>query len=327
MFGFGRKKKGGRSDNRLRILFATDLHAGERTFRKFLNAAPVYEANVLILGGDLTGKLVAPIVETDGVFRATQMGELVESSAEDLPDLERSFRDLGFYPVQLSQEEYDRFSSDEGYREQVVEDLLHDQVRSWMELAAERLGDSGIPMFVTGGNDDPMSIEAVLSDAEYATNAESTVVDLGGGHQMASTGYGNQTPWPCPRDITEEELGEKIDAAIEGIGEMSSAIFNFHVPPYDSSLDIAPKLDESVSPPAVIPGETAPVGSHSVRAAIERHQPMLSLHGHIHESRGIVNIGRTVCVNPGSEYAEGVLRAAVIDISGGEVINAQLVAG
>jgi Icc-related predicted phosphoesterase len=209
----------------------------------------------------------------------------------------------------------------------MVEDLLLRQVERWLALAAERLGAVQRPLYVTGGNDDPFSIERVLDDAEYARNAESRVLRIDDRHEMASTGYGNPTPWPCPRDIPESALAERIEAMLADVEDMAGGIFNFHVPPYDSALDIAPELDTSVVPPAVVPGATIAAGSRAVREAIERHQPMLSLHGHIHESRGVVRIGRTVCVNPGSEYGEGVLRAALVDIDDGEVANVQLVAG
>ena len=70
-----------------------------------------------------------------------------------------------------------------------------------------------------------------------------------------------------------------------------------------------------------------PVGSRAVREFIEQHQPIVSLHGHIHESRGAVRIGRTVAINPGSTYGEGVLDGAIIDIEDGEVVSHQLVSG
>jgi hypothetical protein len=58
-----------------------------------------------------------------------------------------------------------------------------------------------------------------------------------------------------------------------------------------------------------------PVGSTSVRTAIERVQPLLGLHGrHIHESRGAVPIGRTLALNPGSSYEEGVLQGALVTL-------------
>ena len=68
-------------------------------------------------------------------------------------------------------------------------------------------------------------------------------------------------------------------------------------------------------------------GSESVRAAIERYQPMLGLHGHIHESQAVASLGRTICINPGSEYGEGVLRGCLITIAHGRVVSQQMTAG
>ena len=142
---------------------------------------------------------------------------------------------------------------------------------------------------------------------------------------MISTGYGNPTPWNCPRDVSEDELEKIITAMAEKLQRPETAIFNLHVPPYGSGLDQAPLLDTSVTPPRPIVGESAPVGSTAVREAIVRYKPQVGLHGHIHESRGIQKLGRTTCVNPGSEYTEGLLRSAVIDLDKkGQLRNAQL---
>lgn len=69
------------------------------------------------------------------------------------------------------------------------------------------------------------------------------------------------------------------------------------------------------------------VGSVAVREAIEQYQPLIGLHGHIHESRGATRIGRTVCVNPGSEYGEGILRGVIVEIEGDRVRSHQFAAG
>jgi Icc-related predicted phosphoesterase len=58
----------------------------------------------------------------------------------------------------------------------------------------------------------------------------------------------------------------------------------------------------------------APVGSTAVREAIERQRPLLGLHGHVHESAGVEKIGRTVCINPGSDYGDGILRGAIVEL-------------
>jgi len=65
----------------------------------------------------------------------------------------------------------------------------------------------------------------------------------------------------------------------------------------------------------------------AVREAIEKYKPLLGLHGHIHESRGVVNIGRTLCINPGSEYGEGIIRGAIVDLAKDKVLSYQLTSG
>jgi Icc-related predicted phosphoesterase len=313
-------------NERTRLVFATDLHAAELTFRKFLNAAKAYGADVLILGGDLTGKVVAPLVERDGTVEGELMGERVVARGEDeAAELETRFRNLGIYPVRVTPPEYERIRDDRAYRHALTQRLCLEQVERWLALAEERLGATGIPLFATGGNDDDLSIEPVLERSGYAQNAEGRVLRVDGEHELVSTGYGNITPWRCPRDLSEEELRTRIDETASALTSAETAIFNLHVPPYGSGLDLAAKLDTSVDPPRALMGEMVPAGSTAVRDAIEEYQPLLSLHGHIHESRSISRIGRTMCINPGSEYAEGVLRAAIVDIAGDRVLNAQLV--
>jgi Icc-related predicted phosphoesterase len=318
LFG-GRKRSGPRT----RILFATDLHGADIVFRKFLNAIGVYEADVAVLGGDLTGKSIVPVVETARGYTATVRGtEELATSDEELDSVVRLIRDTGQYPVVMSEAEEAELGREDIDEKFVV--ACKEQVGNWMKRAAERLEPAGIPLYVTGGNDDYFSIEQVLDDAPYIQNAEGQVLELDSGIDMISTGYGNPTPWRCPRDISEEELGEKIEAMASQLRDAGSAIFNLHVPPLGSGLDLCPKLDTSVYPPRPVVGEVAPAGSSAVRDAIQSFAPMLSLHGHIHEAAGVRELGDTTAVNPGSEYAQGVLRSAVIDIQQSEVASAQL---
>jgi Icc-related predicted phosphoesterase len=311
-----------------RILFATDVHGSEIVFRKFLNAVRVYEANVAILGGDLTGKKLAPVVEDGGGWTTSIAGE--ERRIADAVELEQvldGVRNLGHYPVVVSRDEYERLQREPGAVDERFEVECRRQVEDWMRRAAERMDACGVPIFVTGGNDDFLSVEPIIEDAPYVTNAEGRVVEVPPGVEMISTGYSNPTPWQCPRDITEEELSERIEAMAVQLEDAPHAIFNFHVPPFHSGIDQCAKLDTSVSPPRPVMGEEIAAGSTAVRAAIERHGPVLSLHGHIHESRGVQRIGRTTCVNPGSEYGEGVLRSAVVEIlDGGDEVTVQLLA-
>jgi Icc-related predicted phosphoesterase len=311
-----------------RILFATDLHGSEMVFRKFLNAVSVYEAQIAILGGDLTGKRLVPIVEAGDRWTTTIGGEeVIARDQDDLDALTDRIRNLGQYPIVIDRDEYQRLQDDPEAVDARFRAECDRQVTDWMRRAAERLAPSAIPIYVTGGNDDFMSIEEIIDTAEYVTNAEGRVVEVLPEVKMMSSGYSNQTPWHCPRDIPEEELETRLEAMAVELGDCSRAIFNLHVPPMGSGLDQCPRLDTTMSPPRPMVGEEIAAGSTAVRAAIERHQPILSLHGHIHESRGIQRIGHTTCVNPGSEYGEGVLRSAVADlVPGDDHVHVQLLA-
>jgi uncharacterized protein len=318
----GRARQASRKQpDRRRIIFATDLHGSEVVFRKFLNAISVYEADVAILGGDLTGKRLAPIVRGPTGFDGEVAGGAVHAEDESAlePILER-IRSLGHYPIVISPDELATMRADPKLVDRYFERECHLQVADWMRRAAERLSPLGVPLYVTGGNDDYLSIEGVLDEAEWITNAEGQVLEVAPGLEMISTGYGNPTPWQCPRDVSEAELGSRIESMARMLDNSSRAVFNFHVPPFGSGLDRCPKLDTSVSPPKPITGVEIAAGSTAVSDALRRYEPVLSLHGHIHESAGICEIGHTIAINPGSEYGEGVLRCAVIDIEDGRVM-------
>jgi hypothetical protein len=181
---------------------------------------------------------------------------------------------------------------------------------------------------VNAGNDDPAPIDAVLLASEWVQFLEGRVVTLPDGTEVASCGYANRTPWDCPRDVEEDELTRRLEAVISLLGEPGKAVFNFHCPPYDTGIDSGPKLDEEFRMTSGAGGaEMHPVGSTACRAAIERYQPLLGLHGHLHESRGVHKLGRTICLNPGSEYNEGILRGALVELRRGKLRSHQFTAG
>jgi uncharacterized protein len=308
------------------MLFATDLHGSEAVFRKFLNAVTIYEAGIAILGGDLTGKRIVPLVEgPGGALTADFDGRDLRAQTDaEVEAITQRVRDAGQYPVRVTAAGYEQLLvSDEALHREFLSACVT-QVRDWMERAAERLEPLGIPLYVTGGNDDYMEIEPVLEAAPYVVNAEGRVIDIVDKVEMISTGYGNPTPWRCPRDVSEDELAERIEGMAIRLRDARHAVFNLHVPPYGSGLDLCPRLDTSRDPPRPVVGEESPAGSRAVRHALAQFQPMLSLHGHIHESPGIRELGSTTAVNPGSEYGEGVLHSAVIDLVGDRVLSAQL---
>jgi Icc-related predicted phosphoesterase len=329
---FGR---GGGSSRTTTVFYATDVHGSERTWRKFLNAAAFYKADVLVMGGDVMGKLTIPIIrEADGTHRATIHGRVERlDTADDVERTRQRIADLGFYDIVVDEDEYRAIRDDPAAVEALWERLARERLERWIALAEERLGPAGIRCYVSGGNDDLTEVMAALpaSGTRSFIGCEGRVVPLDDEHLMISLPYVNPTPWHTPREAPEARLTEMIEEIVAGLPDPSRAIFNFHAPPVDSTLDTCPMLDASTDPPSQIVRGGQPVlygaGSTAVRAALERYQPLLGLHGHIHEAQAAARIGRTQCVNPGSEYGEGVLRGCLITIGDGKVKGFQMTAG
>ena len=314
----------------MRLYYASDIHGAEQLWRKFLNAASFYDAQVLVMGGDMSGKLLVPLVETKPrVWEARVFGRQQKVKGDEAAaELERRIRFNGFYPYRCDPAEMDRLQQDPSYRDQTFRRVMAEELERWLALAHEKLAASGVRIYVMPGNDDPWEFDDVFARApDPVENVEGRVVRLDG-LQMLSSGWSNPTPWDSPREKSEEDLLETFEKLREELEPGVPAIFNLHVPPYDSTLDMAPELTEDLR---VVSkgGEVSmmPVGSTAVREFIERHQPILSLHGHIHESRGAVRIGETIAINPGSTYGEGVLDGAIVDIDDGRVVSHQLVSG
>lgn len=318
-----------------RVFYATDVHGSERTWRKFLNAAAFYDADTLVMGGDVMGKLTIPIIRgPGGTSRATIHGrvETYETDA-DIARARERIAALGFYDTLMDEDEYQATRQDPGAIDDLWKRLATERLERWIAMAEDRLGPIGVRCYVSGGNDDLTEVMATLpaTGTRSFVGCEGRVVALDDRHAMISLPYVNPTPWNTPREASEERLAEMIDETVGGLGDLRHAIFNFHAPPIDSTLDTCPKLDPTTDPPSQIVRGGQPVlygaGSSAVRAAIERHQPLLGLHGHIHESQSAARIRQTLCINPGSEYGEGVLRGCLITLADGQVKSYQMTAG
>jgi Icc-related predicted phosphoesterase len=322
-------KRLGEGSRLLRLFFATDLHGSEVVFRKWLNSAKHYGADVLVMGGDLTGKMLVPVVEElDGTATARFEGGVTRlTTPEETAELERRLRNRGYYVQRMTQDEKRAIQTP-----QQVEDLfarhIGETLSHWVELGDERLPGQDVPAFWMPGNDDLQLVDDYVNRSSAITNADGKVLEVDG-FSMLSLGNANITPWNCPRDVTEEVLAEKIDRLAELVPDMSRCIFNIHGPPWGTNLDLAPELDEDFKPRMDADGvRMKAVGSTAVLEAIRKYQPLLALHGHIHECARGIKIGRTLCINTGSEYQEGVLRGALVmlDVKKG-VRNFALTAG
>jgi len=275
----------------------------------------------------MTSKVMVPIVrEPEGGYTANFLGKQVKISEEGLSDLKKQIRQHCYLPYVCSKAEVEKLSRDPEYVEKVFEDLEVEMVKDWLSLIPKKAPDAKV--IIHPGNDDKFVLDDLLKSSPNVVFAEETVVHFDDLHEAACVGWSNPTPWQSPRECTEEQLLEKLEETVSQLKSIETSCFCFHVPPYNSTIDMAPKLDATLRPvyeggrPAFIP-----VGSTSVRKVIEKYQPLLGLHGHIHESSGLVKIGNTQCINPGSEYSEGILRAYIIELEGGKTKRLQRLEG
>ena len=312
-----------------RIFYAGDVHGSRVCWKKFINAAAHYPADALVMGGDLTGKALVPIVrEGDGSYRARVIGEeRVARSAEELDQMQQAISTNGMYPLIVDQDEARSLAGDSARRDRAFEQAMLDELRLWVELADERLAGTETLAYVIPGNDDPWSVDEVLASGTHV-DACDEAVRMVGPHEMVSLGYSNRTPWKTPRELDEDEIYTRLKRLVDQLEAPGRAIFNIHVPPWESSLDTAFEVDEELR--YVTKGgrpHEVPCGSHAVRQIIEEVQPLLSLHGHIHESKGVTSIGRTVAINPGSDYGSGHLDGCLVHVAPDRVVNHYLVSG
>jgi uncharacterized protein len=236
----------------------------------------------------------------------------LESEAA-VQDFEQQVRSRGYYPFRTTPDEVAELSASPARLDALFKREVLRVIGNWLEWAKQKLSGSGIACYVCPGNDDFFAVDELIRQSSCVTLAEGKIIDLDNDFQLISTGWANRTPWNTYREEDEDDLQRRLEQMVAGVRDMKRVILSAHCPPFDSGLDEAPELDAQMRP--VSAGHALiPVGSTAVRRVIEQHQPILSLHGHIHEGRGISRIGRTVCLNPGSSYEQGILLGALINL-------------
>jgi Icc-related predicted phosphoesterase len=324
------RKKDKPANSEVKMFFASDLHGSNVCFKKFINGAQFYGADVLVLGGDLTGKAVIPIAEqADGTFLAFQHGRSVKIDGKsELDEFVKRQGNMGFYPAVMSEAEYQRLKADPEAQADLFKKLVLERVREWAALAEQKLKGTEIPLVAIPGNDDFAEIDEILTQSPLFDFHEMQVCEFMGGYQMLYCGGSTPTPWDTEREYSEAEFRTRFSELLPQVTDMSRCIFNVHVPPFGTTLDACPKLDGNLQ---VVYEMGLPVQTHAgcqtLVDVIKEHQPLLGLHGHVHEGRAKINIGKTICINPGSVYPEGILQGAMITLREGEVTRVSLTQG
>ena len=311
-----------------KLFFATDIHGSDICWSKFLNAGKFYGADVLILGGDMTGKAVVPFIHQGGKnYRVTLLEQVFEITNEDeLQDLIKRVRSRGYYPYLTNLDEIIELEKDPDKVHHIFLQEVLKVVQQWMDLADKKLDGTDMKVYCCPGNDDMDEVDAIIRSSRRVILAEGEVTPLDGGHEMIASGWSNRTPWDTHREEDEDQLKLRYEAMICQLKDPRNAVFNIHVPPYKSGLDDAPELDKDLRP--VLAGQSLqPVGSTALREAIQKYQPLLGLHGHIHEGRGTTRIGKTLCINPGSMYEQGTLLGTIVKLGKGKIENYVLTTG
>nr|MDO8100400.1 metallophosphoesterase [Candidatus Njordarchaeota archaeon] len=299
-----------------RIYFTSDIHGSEVCWKKFLNAGKFYKADIAIMGGDITGKIIVPIVEASGgKYESRIFGkDMVLNSKKEVDELVTKVMSSGYYPYICDKKEYVNLQNSQDKLDELFNELIGNGLKRWVEMADQKL-DGSVKVFVSPGNDDRFVIDPMLDASKRIINPEERIVEMDKYHQMITSGWVNPTPWNTAREEPEDKLLLRFERLFKLTDDPKHLIANLHAPPFQSGLDTAPKLDKNLTP-TVKGGQQifVPVGSTSVYDLLRKYQPKLGLHGHVHESPGIAKIGRTLCVNPGSEYGEGILRGFVVDL-------------
>ncbi len=310
------------------LFFATDVHGSDICWKKFVNAGKFYQADILILGGDMTGKAIVPIIHQGGdTYKSVLLQqECMLCGEEEVAEQEKRIRSRGYYPYRTTPEEIAELNADPERVDKIFVSEVMRTAERWMAYADEKLAGSGIRCYVAPGNDDMFELDALIQASKQVQLAEGNIIELDKDHEMISSGWTNITPWHTFREEQEPGLRARFDKMICQLKNVQNSIFNLHVPPYGSTLDDVPELTEDLQVKNA-GRASVPAGSHAARAVVDEFHPLRGLFGHIHEAKAAVRLGRTLCINPGSMYEQGRLLGAFITLAKDKVKSYILTTG
>lgn len=310
-----------------KILFATDLHGGDTYFLKILSVANSSKVNVLMMCGDLTGKAIVPIVKLDdNIYVTNFFGVDYRMREDELPKIQNEIRKVGYYYYHCGRPEYEEFRAKPERVTELFEKLMQQTIKNWL-VKIDEIIPKDVRVIMNPGNDDTFAIDEVLKSSKRVEYTLGKCVNLDDKHSLVSCDWVNPTPWNSPRECSERDLEKRLRTEIQRAPSTDNLVCDFHAPAYNTVLDLAPKLGKDLQPKFFMGTPMMDhVGSTSVRKVLQEFQPKLALHGHIHESAGVCNIKRTICINPGSAYVEGVMHGCLLTLTP-EGIDHQLIVG
>jgi Icc-related predicted phosphoesterase len=276
----------------------------------------------------MTGKAIVPIIHQGGdAYKVVLLQQESMLHGEDeVEEMVKKIKSRGYYPYRTTPDEITDLNAAPDRVDEIFSSEVLKTAEQWLAYADEKLDGTGIRCYVAPGNDDMFELDDLVRTSKHVRLGEGQVIDLDKQHQMISSGWSNITPWHTFREEDEDKLRARYEAMISQLTDVKNSVFNIHVPPYGSTLDEAPELDENLRPK--YGGRSiVPVGSHAVRAVIDEYQPLLGLFGHIHEAKGTARLGRTLCINPGSMYEQGRLLGALINLGRNKIKNYILTTG
>jgi Icc-related predicted phosphoesterase len=310
----------------MRIIFFTDLHGSTLVFEKGLAVAVDYDVDLIILGGDLSGKRMLPIERLDsGDFIVaepykqkddTGKAEIVYKErsirGSELPTFYRKLEAKGYYWYMGDKEEIRQARASPAEMLKLEKAAITERLVHWAKLASDRMPEK-VQCIWTGGNDDEQDVlnDFRNRDVGRFTYGEDQVHDFGG-YKIISLGVSNRTPFETARERTESEICRMLEELARQLSDTEKLLLNVHVPPFNcGDLDLATDIQ--------YPHYLVHVGSTAVRKFIEDWKPLADFAGHVHERKGATKIGRTWIFNPGSDYNSGILQALVVDLDGAGV--------
>ena len=121
------------------IFFTTDIHGSEICWKKFINAGKFYKADIIVLGGDMTGKAIVPFIKDDkGNYKVSFLEEDMDLNEVQKEKMEKTISDRGYYPMVMTEERFMELDSDPELVEQLFVERVVMVAERWVQYAEER---------------------------------------------------------------------------------------------------------------------------------------------------------------------------------------------